>query len=130
MSTRPRLKSEDDRHEPNTPERVLMALSAVFTAAVFAYVGYHALVTPDEAVLEARAVSTETQPDGSVHVEIELANAGGVGMRTAEVEVACDEPAPSITFDNVPVASERTGTVSCPPGTEDPEVSVVSYAPT
>jgi len=60
-------------------------------------------------------------------VTVIFRNAQGVGLTTATAEVDCDTPPPELTFEHVPVDDRRTGYVICPPGTENPTVTVSTW---
>lgn len=124
---RPRLKRRDDRETPGRGEKALMAFSVLVSVALFGYVLYEAIVTPQDVPPTAELVSQRTTEEGDVLVVVALVVPGGVGLRDAEVEVKCAEPPPAVTFTNVPSKGRREGEVMCPPGTQDPEVSVSWY---
>lgn len=126
-SGRVALKIEDDRRRISKAERTLMVLSVTFTLALFGYVAFNAATSPPEAKPEAEVLALETVDGGGVRVQVTLRNAGGVGLIEGTVEVDCAEPAPSVTFTNVPAASERTANLLCPPGTRDVRATVVSF---
>lgn len=117
------LKMEDDHEGPSPAARVVMVVSAAFTAAVFGYLLYEA-VTAEAGDPYAEVVRTEARPDGLL-VEVRLVNPGGAGMRDAEVEVKCGDPPIAVHFTNVPAEATRTALVLCPPDTQGaPEVGV------
>lgn len=121
------LKAHDDRHSPGPIERTVMAVSALLTLTLLAYVGWHAWTAPPDANPSARVVSVETLDAGQVAVSVEILNDSGVGLLSAVVEVDCDEPAPSVEFANIPAGGRRKGHVVCPEGTVAPTASVASW---
>lgn len=113
---------------PGTVEKALMALSVAFTVALVAYAGWQLAVAPaDPTAPEVRIVDTETLPDGSVAVTIELHNDGVTGLRTATVESSCTNPPTEVTFSMVPADATRRATLVCPPGTTTPTVTVTNW---
>lgn len=108
-------------------ERFLMATSAAFTVALFAFVVWQAATTPAGGVPTAQLADTDTLPNDDVLVTVTFRNQQDVGLVVATVEVDCDTPPPELTFEHVPADDRRTGHVVCPPGTENPTVTVSTW---
>ena len=104
-----------------------MGASALFTLALLGFLLAYAAQGSAEAAPRAEVVGVEAVDDAT-HVRIRLFVDGPVGYRNVEVEVACDDPAPAVTFDNVPARAQREAVVVCPAGTVDPKASVVWWA--
>lgn len=124
------LKREDDRDEPSLTEKIVMVASAVFTLALIGYMTWQVVALPADAEPSAELLGTQPSADGDVLVRIALLNEGARGLREAEVEVKCGEQPPAVTFTNIPAHSRRDGTVTCPAGTTEPEVSVTYWVTT
>lgn len=108
-------------------DRILMAISAVFTVALFAFVIWQGVTTPSAGVPTAQVTGTETLQDGDVRVAVTFRNPRDVGLVLATVEVDCDTPPPELTFEHVPADDRRTGHVICPSGTENPNATVSTW---
>lgn len=104
-----------------------MVLSALLTVAVFTFAVWQAVTAATAAPPSVRVVGAQSAPIGDLVVTVELANEGDVGLRSATVEVSCVDPPIEVEFLDVPVDGRRTGQVRCPPGTGEPDVSVVSW---
>lgn len=111
---------------PSWAERLLMAISGVFTVLLFGYVVWQGATTPASAVPSASVVGTEPAPEG-VLVTVVLENPQDVGLVTAVVEVDCGDPPPSLTFEHVPADGRRTGYVVCPPEEASPTARLSSW---
>lgn len=127
MAERATLKSEDDRNDPSAIEIAFMILSALVTLALFGFLVYQAASAPQTGEPTAELLGMETLEDGSVLVEVGVHNHARQGLLVVEVEVQCDDPAPSLTFQNLPAEGRRKGTIVCPPGTTAPEVSISGW---
>lgn len=121
------LKREDDREEASPGEKAFMVLSAAFTLALFGYLAYQGWTAGASSTPEVSVVGTQTLPEGDVLVVVRLDNRGGAGLLEAEVEVKCGDDPPTLAFRNVPAESMREASVLCPPGTQDPEASLVWF---
>ncbi|MBW3583315.1 MAG: hypothetical protein KY455_09485 [Euryarchaeota archaeon] len=118
------LKRKDDREGPSVAEIASVIVSVVVTISLFGYVIVMAVLAPDGPDLVVEQTSVITKGD-TVEVHVLLTNKGGVGVRSAEVEIPCDDPPPSVTFENVPASGRRKAVLSCPADAEDlqPEIS-------
>lgn len=104
----------------------MMALSILLTALLFGYLVLQAYTAPDTPVLVVEVEQVERTSD-ALQVHVVLRNDGGVGVRTATVEVLCEEPAPSMTFMNVPASGKRRGVIVCPADADDITARVASW---
>lgn len=128
MEKRVELKRRDDRGEPSRVEFALMVVGAAVTVGLLTYLLWRALTVPAAALPQASVI--EVVPgENETLVRVQLMNRGGVGLQSVKVEVPCETPAPTLTFQIVPSGGFRTGTVSCPVGTTDPEARVTSWIP-
>jgi len=112
--------SGDD--EPSTAEWAVVAVSVAVTLFLFAYVAWHAAVTPTDATTEATVEGTETLTDGRVAVTVAVRNPSSEGLKSVTVSADCSNE--SIRFTHVPINDRQRGTVVCPAGTEDPTATV------
>lgn len=117
----------DGERSPSLVEQAIMVVSVIFTVLLFAFVTVQAVTTPVESAPEVTVVDTGTSDNGEVLVTVRFRNPAAVGYLSVTVESDCTDPATSLRFSNVPASGERTGTIVCPPGTTDPNVSVVSW---
>lgn len=115
-----------DRRETRV-ERLVMAVSVVFTLLLFAYVSWQAVTTPSAAEPSAAVTGTEQLTTGQVAVTVTLRNEQDIGLVSATVVVDCGTPPPEITFEHVPTAGRRIGTVVCPAGTTAPNATVSAW---
>lgn len=118
------LKEKDDREGPSLAEITTVIVSVVVTLTLFGYVVFQAVTAPSGPELTVEQIKVEQKGD-SVEVHVLLTNEGGVGVRSVEVEIPCDDPPPSVTFENVPASGRREAVLSCPADAEklEPEVS-------
>lgn len=120
--------SDDEGDEGSSlAERVFMAMSVIFTVALFSFVIWQASTTPTMVEPSATVTDTEQLPGGEVKVTVSFRNPQDVGLVMATVEVDCDTPPPELTFELVPADDQRTGHVICPPGTTDPTATVSTW---
>lgn len=110
---------------PSATEWAVMGVSVAVTLLLFGYVAWHAATTPAAATPEATVTGTQTTDDGRVVVTVEIYNPGNTGLESVTVSADCTDA--SIEFTHVPTDSRRTGTLVCPPGTEEPSASVRSW---
>ena len=113
--------------EVSTAEKVVMVVSVGFTALLFGFALWQALTGPGALAPTVSVVGSQQAADGEVVYTVALGNPGDVGLVSATVEAGCADPPTEVTFENVPADGRRVGTVVCPPGTNDPELSVVSW---
>lgn len=119
---------EASGRRPGTAEKAMMALSFLFTVALLSYVGWQVVAGPASAPEPSVQVAgTETLSDGRVAVTVELRNQQDRGLIAATVESRCTSPPASVQFTYVPADATQTGTLVCPPGTENPQASVTSW---
>lgn len=104
----------------------MIALSVAVTVSLLAYVLVQAVLAPPGVHLSAEVERVEEGPDGLL-VHVLLRNDGGVGVRFAHVEVPCDDPAPRLSFENVPVRGQRRGVLVCPPDATQLTASVAGW---
>lgn len=119
------LRSRDDRPGPDRAETAVTLVSVLAVTALFLYAVVQAATVPATPVLTASILAVREEGQDLL-VDVELLNLGGVGVRSAEIEVTCREPAPTLTFDHVPAGGRRTATVVCP-SADDIEVRVVGW---
>ncbi len=112
--------SGDDK--PSTVEWAVMGVSVAVTLFLFAYVAWHAVVTPTDATPEATVEGTEMLTDGRVAVTVAVRNPSSEGLKSVTVSADCSNE--SIRFTHVPIDDRQRGTVVCPAGTEDPTATV------
>ncbi|MFD1512121.1 hypothetical protein [Halomarina rubra] len=110
-------------------ETALSVLSVAFTVALFAFVLYQTVSTPMAADPTVRVLATETTDSGEVLVTVELRNQQGSGLASATVEVACDDPAPDVTFEHVPADGTEEGVVRCPADSNTTDAAVATWIP-
>jgi hypothetical protein len=111
----------------STTEKAVIAVSVAFTVLLFAYGGWQVVTAPAADVPRASVVGTEPTASGDVAVTVRLTNPRDAGLVTATVESDCTSPPPEVQFQYVPASTTRTGTLVCPHGTTDPNVSVSSW---
>lgn len=112
---------------PSTAEKVVMVVSALFTLVFFSFALWQVVAAPATGDPTVRVADTRTTAGGEVVVTVELRNTQDVGLSTAIVEAQCTSPPTELTFQHVPSGGRRTGQIVCPPGTEDPKVSLASW---
>ena len=117
----------DDAQPVPPMEKVVMAVSVLFTALLFGFAAWQAVTGPGVAAPEVGVIDQQTAPDGDVVVTVELRNPGDVGLVRATVVARCDDPPIRLLFESVPSGGRRVGTIACPPGTLDPGVSVETW---
>lgn len=127
MAQRSALKREDDRDKRAISERVMAAASFLVTASLFAYLTWQAVTAPSGGVPEVRIEGVETTPEGDVLVHLRLASGAASGLKEAGLAVDCADPPISLVVTNVPAKGSRSATVRCPPGTQDPRVSLTHW---
>lgn len=127
--TRGDLKREDDRRGPSRTELAMIGISVLATLTLFVYVLVQAVQAPPGPQLTAEVERVEQDEKGLL-VHVLLRNEGGVGVRSATVEVPCEDPAPSITFQNIPAQGLRRGAVVCPPGSGNLTASLTGWVET
>lgn len=115
----------DDADIPRS-EKFVMAVSVLFTVALFAFAGWHAVTGPGATAPTVHVTESEATPDG-VRFAVEFRNPGDVGFVSASIQARCTDPPTVLTVEHVPAGGHRTGTVVCPPGTTDPSVTVVTW---
>jgi hypothetical protein len=116
-----------DGHDgPTAAEKAVMAVSAIITVSLFAYVLVHGLAAPPDQGPEAAVTGTTDTGDGLV-VTVELRNRQRSGLISATVEADCGPSPPTITFENVPASGERTGTLTCPANASEPDLAIVAW---
>lgn len=120
---------QNERQGPPTAEKTITAISVAFTLLVFGYVAWHAVEPPDWSPPEVEVVGAERADDGSLLVHVQFRGSGDRGLASATVEADCAQPPPELTFEHVPAGGRERGTLVCPPGTTDPNVSVSSWEP-
>lgn len=118
---------DDESGPPARVEMVVIAVSTLFTLALFAYVLWQATLGSTAVAPAAHVVDTTRLPGGDVQVEVAVENDRGRGLETVTVAVHCTSPPAEMTFDHVPVDGRRIGFVVCPPGTGTPEVTVTGW---
>ncbi|WP_225333298.1 hypothetical protein [Halomicrobium urmianum] len=113
--------------EPSAAEWVVTVVSVAVTLLLFGYVAWHAVTTPASADPVATVAGTEATDDGRLAATVSVDNPGSQGLESVTVAVDCANE--SLTFAHVPTDAERTGTVVCPAGTDDPEATVERWIP-
>lgn len=121
------LKRRDDRDGPDAAELAMIALSVLTTVALFAYVAVQAATGPSGPALAAETERIEPRGD-ELHVQVVVRNDGGTGVRSVTVEVPCDDPPPSQSFQFVPAGGHRRGVFVCPAGADDVQPSISAWA--
>jgi hypothetical protein len=102
-------------------EWAVVAASALLIALTLGYVLWQATVTAEVANPTARVDSVEQLDGGRLRVGVTLDNRDGPGLTSTRVAVRCgDGGEREIAFEHVPAGGVRTGTVTCPSGS-DPE---------
>lgn len=123
--------AEDDvdreRGPPVPVEMVVIAVSTLFTLALFGFVLWQATLASTAVAPTAHVVGSAELPGGDERVEVAVENDQPVGIASVTVAVHCTSPPAQMTFEHVPVDGRRTGFVVCPPGTGTPEVSVTGW---
>ena len=116
------------QREHSTAEKAVMVVSIAFTISLLAFAGWQMATAPSTgAEPTVSVVETEPMENGSVAVTVRLRNSKDVGLVSATVSADCTSPPAEVAFSYVPAASDRTGTIVCPPGTTDPDVSMASW---
>jgi len=118
----------DAPEDISPPEKVVMVVSTLFTVSLFLFAVWQSLGAT-AAVPTANATGQQITAEGDVIYTIELRNPGDAGLVWVTVEVDCIDPPVVLTFQNVPADGSRTGSVVCPPETDDPEVAVEAWIP-
>jgi hypothetical protein len=108
-------------------EKAFMVLSTVFTIALFSFAMWQAFTGPGPATPTVGVNEERVAEDGAVIYTVELRNRGDVGLVTVTVEAGCTEPPTELRFESVPASGTREGTVLCPPGTRNPDLSVTTW---
>lgn len=121
------IQGGGDDQSPSTAETVVMVVSALFTLVFFSFALWQAVAAPPGGTPRVRVTDTRTTASGDVVVIVELRNTQEVGLSRATVEAECTTPPTDLTFEHVPAGGRRTGRMVCPPGTEDPKVSLASW---
>lgn len=116
--------------QPSTAERVLTGISVAFTLLLFGYVAWHAVQAPGGTQPQVEVVGTERLANGSVLVRVEFTNAGDEGLLSVTAQVACSQPPPDVTLENVPAGGVQRATLVCPSGTTNPDAEVTAWIPT
>lgn len=122
-------RDRSDQQEASTAQKVITAISIVFTLLVFGYVAWQTVTPAPGTHPQAEVLSTERLTDGSVAVEVRISNPSNVGLLSATVEVECAESSRSISFSDVPAVGQQTGVVACPSEVTNPEASVANWIP-
>lgn len=108
-------------------ERVVVAVSVLLIASTLGYVLWQASVTTEVADPEVNIQSIETMEGGErLRVTVELDNRRGPGLALTQVAVECGGTEHEMEFEHVPAGGRRTGTVTCPAGSE-PEAIVETW---
>ena len=120
-------EQSNGKKRPSTVEKVVMVVSVLFTLSLVAYAGWQMAMTPNTSAPNASVADIESLPNGDVAVTVRLRNPRDVGLISATVESQCTTPPPSVQFTYVPASTTRQGTLVCPPGTTNPNVSVTNW---
>ncbi|SFS00462.1 hypothetical protein SAMN05216559_2363 [Halomicrobium zhouii] len=122
-----RTGGSSDEGETSTTQKVVMAVSILFTLSLVAYGAAQMAATPSGVAPSATVVGTDTMPNDEVAVSVRLRNPGDVGLVSVTVEADCARPPPSVQLTYVPASTRRQATLVCPAGTTDPNVSVANW---
>lgn len=120
-------RESDQREETPWTEKAVIVLSVGLTLLFFGYAGWQIATPPSADEPQVSVVGTETMADGNVAVTVSLQNPTDVGLVSATVESDCATPPPGVQFTFVPAASNREGTLVCPPGTTDPSAALANW---
>ncbi|WP_255196178.1 hypothetical protein [Halorarius litoreus] len=120
-------ETSDELPSISTVELVVMVVSVVFTVSLFLFATWQAVTGAGMAAPVVGVTETSVEPGGTVVYTLELRNPGSVGLVRATVSAACASPPVTLTFENVPAGGRRVGTVVCPAGTTDPQLTVESW---
>lgn len=120
-------ETRGDDQSPSMAETAVMLVSALFTLLFLSFALWQAVAAPAGGTPTVRVADTRTTASGDVVVIVELRNTQEVGLSRATVEAECTTPPTDLTFEHVPAGGRRTGRMVCPPGTEDPKVSLASW---
>lgn len=116
-----------ERGKPGRVETVVIAVSTLFTLALFGYVVWQATAASTAVAPTAEVVEATELPGGDVRVEVAVENHRTTGLSSVTVAVHCTVPPAQITFEHVPVDGRRVGSVVCPPGSGTPRVTLVRW---
>lgn len=108
-------------------EQVVVATSVILTVALLGYATWQMFTIPTAATPQVSVEDTQTQPDGSVRVTIALSNPQDRGLEQVTVKTTCQNKSVLVQFSYVSAGSTQTAYVMCPPGTDNPEVSLSSW---
>lgn len=121
------LVAESGSDQVSTAEKVVMVVSVGFTVLLFGFAIWQAVTGPGALAPTVSVQGSQPAPGDDVQFTVQLRNPGDVGLVSVTVEAGCTDPPAEVVFENVPADGRRTGTVVCPSGTTDPQVSVSTW---
>ncbi|RDI69668.1 hypothetical protein [Halopelagius longus] len=108
-------------------EKAIILVSVAFTVSLFAFAAVQMVSTHSATAPTVDVVNRQTMENGDVVFVVKFANDQDAGIESATVEANCTSPPTTLEFTNVPSDGTRYGRIVCPPGTEDPGVSVAAW---